>query len=279
MRILLCNDDGFQAQGIQTLARALRKAGHDVLMVAPSEERSGQSHAMSFFRPVLVREVERGTWSVHGTPADCAAIALQSLFKANPPDVVVSGINHGLNVGWDVNYSGTVGAATEASLLGHKAIAVSVDLHEAKGPDDVALFFERAADLTVKVVENLAAFPLGSCEVLNINHPGLAPKSLVAAACGGYSMYVPAVSELRPEKTAGENTAGSVVASDATASESGPGSAKVYMLGGNARRSNGDRSQDVTLLLDGHATFSVLSTRQSSTANTEKLGAILPRLV
>ena len=120
MRILLCNDDGYQAQGIQTLARVLKSQGHEVVVVAPSEERSGQSHAMTFFRPVLSKEVSPGVWAVHGTPADCATIGLQQLFSDNLPDLVVSGINHGLNVGWDVNYSGTVGAATEAALLGHK---------------------------------------------------------------------------------------------------------------------------------------------------------------
>jgi 5'-nucleotidase len=246
MRIVLCNDDGHQALGISTLARALEEAGHEVFVVAPSEERSGQSHAMTFFRPVLVRQVAARTWSVHGTPADCAAIALKRLFLDAPPDLVVSGINHGLNVGWDVNYSGTVGAATEAALLGSKAIAVSVDLDAARSPAEVEQCFQLAAEVVVKTVAHYSHLPWASLEVLNINHPGLGCRGLLPAASGGYSMYVPHVAEL----TAGDHAHPNL---------------RVFMLGGTKRRSNDDASQDVTLVQQGFCTFSLLRARQSST--------------
>ena len=227
MRILLCNDDGYQALGIVTLAKSLRAAGHDIVVVAPSEERSGQSHAMTFFRPVLARQVDEHTWSVHGTPADCAAIALQNLLRTNPPDVVVSGINHGLNVGWDVNYSGTVGDATEAALLGYKAIAVSVDLDAAKNPGDAEAFFSAAAQVVVNTLEKAEQFPWEALQVLNINHPGAGCRGFMPAASGGYSMYVPNVVDLKAtEKTV-------------------PHPMRVFMLGGNKRRSNEDQAQDV----------------------------------
>ena len=245
MRILLCNDDGYQALGIQTLARSLRAAGHETIIVAPSEERSGQSHAMTFFRPVLARQVNTDTWSIYGTPADCAAIALQNLLAETPPDLVVSGINHGLNVGWDVNYSGTVGAATEASLLGFKSIAVSVDLDAARTPAETESFFEAAAEVVVRTVARFATLPWAPLKVLNINHPGTHCRGLLPAASGGYSMYVPAVLEMRSERHAHKNL-------------------KVFMLGGSERRSNEDSSQDVTLVQQGFCTFSLLDARQGS---------------
>jgi 5'-nucleotidase len=259
MRILLCNDDGYQAQGIQTLARVLHQHGHEILVVAPSEERSGQSHAMTFFRPVLTKEVSPNVWAVHGTPADCATIGIQNLYAKHLPDLVVSGINHGLNVGWDVNYSGTVGAATEAALLGHKAIAISVDIDWCKNKEDIALAFERAALITAKAIDNMTLITWNPHEILNINHPGVEAKGLRKAACGGYSMYVPMVAELTNSSAAYPNT-------------------KVFMLGGSARRNNGDTSQDVTLVQDGYVTFSMLSTRQTSFGVQSTLEALIASL-
>ena len=255
MRILLCNDDGYQALGIQVLAAELKLRGHEVVLVAPSEERSGQSHAMSFFRPVLVRNTEPNVYSVSGSPADCAAIALLDLLKKTPPDLVVSGINHGLNVGWDVNYSGTVGAATEAVLLGYKAIAVSVDLDGAKSAQEVQKCFENAAKLTAEVVEQITSFEWPLLEVLNINHPGMNCKGVTTAACGAASIYVPNLQRLEAQGIRSERTA-------------------VYMIGGNERRSTPDQSQDVSLIQQGFATLSFLQTRQSSTQNTAKLSTL-----
>jgi 5'-nucleotidase len=256
MRILLCNDDGYQAQGICTLAKALEEAGHEIFVVAPSEERSGQSHAMTFFRPVLTRQVSSNVWSVHGTPADCATIGIQNILADKAPDIVVSGINHGLNVGWDVNYSGTVGAATEAALLGYKAIAVSTDIDWAKNPTEVAASFEGAAQMVVQTLKEFSKIEWRSMEVLNINHPGRAPKGLRKAACGGYSMYVPMVAELKPSVASYPNM-------------------KVFMLGGSARRNNGDTSQDVTLVQEGYVTFSMLQARQTSLGVSSTLEPLL----
>ena len=127
MHILLTNDDGYQAKGIQTLYTYLKSLNYKVTMVAPRSERSAQSHSMSFYLPVQVEQISEDIYSVTGTPADCVAIGISHILKNNAPDIVISGINHGFNVGIDVNYSGTVGAATEAALMGYKAIAVSMD--------------------------------------------------------------------------------------------------------------------------------------------------------
>jgi 5'-nucleotidase len=251
MRILLCNDDGYEALGILTLARHLREQGHEIHLVAPSEERSGQSHAMTFFRPILTRRVDSHTWAVQGTPADCAALALHHFLKETPPDLVISGINHGMNVGWDVNYSGTVGAATEASLLGYKAIAVSVDLQRGTPLALQQDAFDRAAQLTCKIVAHMDQLVWPTTEILNINHPGVEVKGIVQAACAGYNMHVPQIIQVEPD---------------------------VFMMGGSQRVNNGDASQDVTAVQEGYAALSFLRSRQSSPSLSLSLDALIENL-
>lgn len=251
MRILLCNDDGYQALGIQTLARHLREHNHEVYVVAPSEERSGQSHAMTFFRPIVTKRIDDSTWSVQGTPGDCAALALHHFLKGQPPELVVSGINHGLNVGWDVNYSGTVGAATEAALLGHKAIAVSVDLQRSKALVEQQDAFDRAAELTCKIIANLDRISWPAAEILNINHPGIEARGVVQASCAGYNMHVPQIISTEPG---------------------------VFMMGGSERINRGDPSQDVTRVQEGYAALSFLMARQSSPSISPSLGLVLEDL-
>jgi len=251
MRILLCNDDGYEALGILTLARHLRDAGHDVFVVAPSEERSGQSHAMTFFRPIPTRRVDPYTWAVQGTPADCAALALHHFLKDHPPELVVSGINHGLNVGWDVNYSGTVGAATEAALLGFKAIAVSVDLDRTLPLGQQQHAFDRAAELTRKLIDQFDNISWPVAEILNINHPGAEARGVIQTACAGYNMHVPQIIAVEPN---------------------------VYMMGGSERVNRGDSSQDVTAVQEGFAALSFLRARQNSPSISPSLGQVIESL-
>lgn len=255
MRILLCNDDGYQAMGIQTLAATLRAAGHEITIVAPHEERSGQSHAMTFFRPVLVRKVDPHTYSVYGTPADCAFLALHDILKNTTFDLVISGINHGLNVGWDVNYSGTVGAATEAASLGYKAIAISVDLEGCNSPDLMKKAFQNAANLVVWFVERMNSIQWPKLQVLNLNHPGLQMKGLKTAACGSISVYVPTAHKMTTDELSQQGTT-------------------VFMIGGQARRGSEKVDEDVNLIQAGFATVSFLEVRQASTTNTASLNAL-----
>lgn len=129
MRILLTNDDGIQAVGIRDLYRMLVAAGHDVMVVAPISEQSAVGHAITIALPLRVKEFSENGFKglgVSGTPADCVKLALTTLCK-EAPDVVVSGINAGANVGVDILYSGTVSAATEGALMGYPAVAVSHD--------------------------------------------------------------------------------------------------------------------------------------------------------
>jgi 5'-nucleotidase len=241
--VLLSNDDGFSALGIQALAKALVGFGFRVTICAPSEERSGQSHAMTFFKPILVKKVNSFTYSVQGTPADSVAIGLQSILKLDPPDIIVSGINNGLNVGWDVNYSGTVGAATEAALLGYKAIALSLDVDKYHQVSSQG--FEKSASFFASELNNLMGLNWPAMSVMNINFPWLEetqkPKGVKHVFAGNYSMYVASVDEMIVQKN---------------------DSLKIYMIGGHGRRSNGDTLQDVTLVQDGFVTISFLECKQ-----------------
>ena len=130
MKILLTNDDGIMAEGIQTLAKELEKE-HEVIIVAPDIQKSAQSHAITLFKPLVIKTVKlegiKGkAYSVNGTPADCVRAGIEALTD-KPIDLVFSGINIGLNSGMDILYSGTVSAAIEASIYNMPSIAVSTE--------------------------------------------------------------------------------------------------------------------------------------------------------
>lgn len=146
-RILLTNDDGIFARGIKALAAELVRVA-DVTVVAPDREQSATSHALTLHRPLRIRKLEEGWYSVDGTPTDCVNLGVLSLLEGTPPDLVVSGINAGLNLGDDVTYSGTVSAAFEGALLGLPAVAFSQEIEEGYS-------FERAASFARRLVSEL----------------------------------------------------------------------------------------------------------------------------
>lgn len=164
MNILVSNDDGYFAPGISALAAALRACGN-VTVVAPERDRSGASNSLTLDRPLIVREAPNGFLYANGTPTDCVHLAVTGLL-ASLPDVVVSGINHGANMGDDTIYSGTVAAATEGFLLGIPSIAVSL-------ADKSAEHLESAASVAVDLVMRLAQVPLKLPTLLNVNVPNL----------------------------------------------------------------------------------------------------------
>ncbi|HHV37303.1 MAG TPA: 5'/3'-nucleotidase SurE [Candidatus Cloacimonetes bacterium] len=165
MRILLVNDDGINAPGLRTMYKHLKEAGHEIIVVAPDNERSASSHSITLRRDISARQVAENEWSIGGTPVDCMVIALQKIVK-EPVDLVVSGINAGQNMGEDVLYSGTIAAAIEAAMLGQRAIALSISAYEDQ-------LFDSAAAWTIKMIEKNIADILASREVLNINFPNL----------------------------------------------------------------------------------------------------------
>src|SRR6478735_5197122 len=169
MHILISNDDGYFAPGIEQLAGALR-AHAEITVVAPERDRSGSSNSLTLDRPLTVRRAPNGYMFVNGTPTDCVHLAVTGLLDTLP-DMIVSGINHGANMGDDTIYSGTVAAATEGFLLGIPSLAVSL----AKRSDGNYLTAARvAADLVSRYQEQ----PLGPPVLLNVNVPDVAYDKL-----------------------------------------------------------------------------------------------------
>jgi 5'-nucleotidase len=162
MRILLSNDDGYYAPPIALLAEMLSPLA-EVTVVAPERDRSGSSNSLTLDRPLTVRRARSGFFYVNGTPTDCVHVALTGLLS-EPPDLVVSGINDGANMGEDTLYSGTVAAATEGYLLGFPSIAVSLVL---EGREN----FAAAGRVTVELVERFRERPLAGPWLFNVNVP------------------------------------------------------------------------------------------------------------
>src|SRR3954471_10266294 len=139
MRILITNDDGIYSEGIRKLAAALKSVG-DILIVAPDREQSAASHALTLNRPLRLLQLQKDEWIVDGTPTDCVNLAVLNLLKDHRPDIVVSGINFGPNLGDDVTYSGTISAAFEGSLFDIPSIAFSAVVGEHFSFDRCAAF-------------------------------------------------------------------------------------------------------------------------------------------
>jgi len=162
LHILISNDDGYLARGLRVLAGTLAEFA-TVTVVAPDRNRSGASNSLTLDAPLRVQQVEDNIYFVNGTPTDCVHVAITGLLDREP-DMVISGINHGANLGDDVLYSGTVAAAMEGRFLGLPAIAVSLVLSE---PGNFAAAARVTADLVRKIVDD----PLPKDTILNVNVP------------------------------------------------------------------------------------------------------------
>lgn len=169
MRILLSNDDGYFAPGLAALAEGLAPLG-EVTVVAPERDRSGASNSLTLDRPLMLSKAHNGFLYVNGTPTDCVHMAVTGLLDFEP-DVVVSGINNGSNMGDDTLYSGTVAAATEGYLLGIPAIAVSLVGKEFR-------HYASAARVARELVERLVRTPFGAPVLLNVNVPDVPYESI-----------------------------------------------------------------------------------------------------
>ncbi|BAU12131.1 5'-nucleotidase [Leptolyngbya sp. NIES-3755] len=171
MRLLISNDDGVYALGIRTLANTLAAAGHEVTVVCPDRERSATGHGLTLHDPIRVVQMDHvfqssvKAWACSGTPSDCVKLALWALLDEKP-DFVLSGINHGSNLGTDVLYSGTVSAAMEGVIEGIPSIAFSLTSFESKE-------FQPAADFACTLVRQLKKDPLSELMLLNVNVPAI----------------------------------------------------------------------------------------------------------
>jgi 5'-nucleotidase len=168
--ILVTNDDGYRSEGIRKLAEALERVGV-VTVVAPVDEASAIGHALTLRRPLRLEQVSERVYGVDGTPTDCVNLGIGQVLK-RLPDLVVSGINKGYNLGDDVTYSGTVAGAMEGALLGVSAIAVSLRLTRSQYD------FTHAADVAAMLAEAILKKPLPPRTFLNVNVPKGLPKGL-----------------------------------------------------------------------------------------------------
>jgi 5'-nucleotidase len=162
-RVLLTNDDGYRAEGLRALAEELRDFA-EVQIVAPSLERSGAAQSLTLRQPIICHQLSENEWAIDGTPADCVIVALHRLL-AEPPDVVISGINHGANLGENIHYSGTAGAAREAVIHHVPGLAMSL-CTKRRGAD-----FSPSARLARQLFELMLKEKLPQGIVLNVNVP------------------------------------------------------------------------------------------------------------
>lgn len=170
MRILITNDDGIKAEGIITLASLLEKE-HDITVIAPDVQRSACGHSITIYKPLTIKEVKieglnSKCYSVDGTPADCVKIGINKIIE-DKVDVIISGINNGLNVGTDVLYSGTVSAAIEGAIYNVPSIAVSIDRENGK------INYYSAAMFIKEMLKKIDVKNIGKDVVLNVNVPNL----------------------------------------------------------------------------------------------------------
>lgn len=175
MRILVTNDDGAGAHGLSVLHQIAKALADEVYIVAPEMNQSGASHALTLQVPLRYREVGERAYAVRGTPADCVIMGVKHVLKDAPPDLILSGVNHGANLAEDVTYSGTIAGAMEGTLLGIRSIAMSLTIgFDPEGRQHWKTPLEHGPAL----VERLLATPWPQGVLMNVNYPDLAPDKV-----------------------------------------------------------------------------------------------------
>jgi 5'-nucleotidase len=186
-KILVTNDDGIHAEGIAELEKALLEIG-DVFVVAPATEMSGAAHSLTLARPLRIRQIDQRHWTVDGTPTDCVLLALNQILKPGEmPDICVSGINHGPNLGDDATYSGTVAGALESTILGIPGLAFSLVAFRSQD-------FSESAKVARLLTEKALADGIPKGTLLNVNIPKGVPKGIKVTS-QGFKDSRPIVSE------------------------------------------------------------------------------------
>ena len=176
MRILLTNDDGIHAPGLTILETIARTISDDLWIVAPAEEQSGAGHSLTLSRPVRVRKHDTRRFSVSGTPTDAVMMALGVVMEGLRPDLILSGVNRGANLGEDVTYSGTVSAAMEGTLAGIRSIALS-QVYAREGMGD-SVPFAAASEWGPRVLASLLDVAMPERTLINVNFPAEPPKGI-----------------------------------------------------------------------------------------------------
>lgn len=237
--ILVTNDDGYRSDGIKRLASALKRIG-DVYVVAPDRERSAASHSLTLHRPLRVEEVGRKSYAVDGTPTDCVTIAIGSILPRRP-DLVISGINKGSNLGEDTLYSGTVSAAMEGTILGIPSAAISLD---ARRDYD----FKAAAAFAVKLGRRILKNTLPPETLLNVN--------------------IPNVKRIKGERV---TELGRRVFGEMIIEKTDPRGKKYYWLGGDMEKWEGGEDSDFRAVNDGFISITPLHLDLTNHSSIEEI--------
>lgn len=177
MRILITNDDGINAKGLEILKAIALGLSPDVWTVAPETNQSGTSHSMTLHSPLRLRAIDERTYAVAGTPTDCVIMAVRHLLKDQPPDLILSGVNHGSNLAEDITYSGTVAAAMEGTLLGVRSIALSLMMGFEEDGKRTA-FWETALAHAPPLIRMLIEAPWRPGTLINVNFPDVSPEKI-----------------------------------------------------------------------------------------------------
>ena len=192
MKILLTNDDGVHAPGLEVLEAIAREFSDDIWICAPDEEQSGMGHALTLTRPVRLRQYGERRFAVTGTPTDSVTMGLRNVIDG-VPDLILSGVNRGANLGDDITYSGTVYAAIEGALAGVRSIAMSQVMGPVRGREDGSRedYFAAARAWGTKVLAPLLDTPLPDRTLVNVNFPALAPDAIkgIRAVRQGFHDY------------------------------------------------------------------------------------------
>jgi 5'-nucleotidase len=239
--ILVSNDDGVHASGLKKLVGSLRGLGR-VVVVAPDQERSAASHSITLHRPLRVERVRRDVYSVDGTPTDCIMLAIHEILDGTP-DLVVSGINHGANLGDDIHYSGTVSAAYEGGIMGIPSMAVSL---VGRGKLKLAKAGEVAALIAERVLKD--GLPRGV--ILNVNVPNIPGRD---------------VKGITFTKQGKRNYGGVIVEKE------DPRGRKYYWIGGDEQGFEDIPGSDCNAVLDGFVSVTPLRVNLTDSSSLKKL--------
>jgi 5'-nucleotidase len=176
MRILITNDDGINAKGLEILKAIALGLSPDVWTIAPETNQSGTSHSMTLHSPLRLRQLDERVYAVAGTPTDCIIMAVRHILKDHPPDLILSGVNHGSNLAEDITYSGTVAAAMEGTLLGVRSIALSLMMGFEKG--ERRAIWDTPLAHAPSLIRTLIDAPHVPGTLININFPDLDPEDV-----------------------------------------------------------------------------------------------------
>jgi len=179
MRILVTNDDGIHAEGLDVCEKIARELSDDVWVVAPEHDQSGVAHSLSLNDPLRLRQIDDRRFAVRGTPTDCVIMGARHLLNGKQPDLVLSGVNRGRNAGEDVIYSGTVAGAVEGTVLGIPSLALS---QAYRGRSGVQPHWETSLHFAPDIIRRVVAARLPRDVLINVNFPDCAPEDVVRIA-------------------------------------------------------------------------------------------------